>query len=105
MSNAPPVFTGFLRKRGGRKKNWKNRFFKLGDNVLSYHVTEAAPPKKKILLQLCLSCSEVDANQFERENMFNIVTDKRTFYIQAGSPQERSDWIAILIEAMEFAKR
>lgn len=37
LSNIPPMLTGYMKKKGHRRRNWKNRFFILNKGLLRYY--------------------------------------------------------------------
>uniref|UniRef100_A0A3B4B3Y4 PH domain-containing protein n=1 Tax=Periophthalmus magnuspinnatus TaxID=409849 RepID=A0A3B4B3Y4_9GOBI len=61
---------GYCVKQGNVRKNWKRRFFTLDDNAI-------------------IECVDL----LLRDNLFEIITSSRTFYIQTDSPDEMHGWI------------
>lgn len=43
----PPLFEGFLQKRGGSIRTWKRRYFLLSPEALTYSVNEFSPHAKR----------------------------------------------------------
>ncbi|KAM7391872.1 hypothetical protein PAMP_022523 [Pampus punctatissimus] len=96
--NRPGVLrSGYCVKQGNVRKNWKRRFFTLDDNAVSYYKSEMdKEPLRAIPLrdiQKVHECFVKSGDLLFRDNLFLIVTNSRTFYIQADSPDEMKGWI------------
>ncbi|XP_027704208.1 pleckstrin homology domain-containing family A member 2-like, partial [Vombatus ursinus] len=83
----PPLLkSGYCVKQGNVRKNWKRRFFTLDDFSLSYFKCEQdREPLRTILLKDVLKTHECLVKSGEllmRDNLFEIITSSRTFYIQ-----------------------
>ncbi|XP_078095516.1 pleckstrin homology domain-containing family A member 2-like [Mustelus asterias] len=93
--------SGFCVKQGFVRKNWKRRYFTLDENFFSYFKCELekepirAVPLKDI--QKAQHCSQA----LMRDNLFEIVTTSRTFYIQADSPTEMESWMKAINQAIK----
>ncbi|XP_069468085.1 pleckstrin homology domain-containing family A member 1 isoform X5 [Ambystoma mexicanum] len=78
-----------------QRKNWKRRYFQLDDNLISYFKTSTEKdPLRSIPLkevQKVQECKQSDIMM--RDNLFEIVTTSRTFYVQANSPEDMHGWI------------
>ncbi|XP_066919111.1 dual adapter for phosphotyrosine and 3-phosphotyrosine and 3-phosphoinositide-like [Clytia hemisphaerica] len=86
---------GYLTKQGGRRKNWKARWFVLERNLFRYYKTKGeAQPIRTLDLDKCL---EIDQD-FEcgKDNTIKVVMPGRTFLIYASTPTEKDDWLKIL---------
>ncbi|XP_029367461.1 pleckstrin homology domain-containing family A member 2 [Echeneis naucrates] len=97
--NRPGVLRcGYCVKQGNVRKSWKRRFFTLDDNTVSYYKSEMdkeplrAIPLKDI--QKVHECLVKSGDLLMRDNLFEIITGSRTFYIQTDSPAEMHGWIA-----------
>lgn len=84
-------------KQGNVRKSWKRRFFTLDDNAVSYYKSETdKEPLRSILLrdiQKVHECLVKSGDLLLRDNLFEIITGSRTFYIQTDSPEEMQGWI------------
>ncbi|XP_056308525.1 pleckstrin homology domain-containing family A member 1-like [Danio aesculapii] len=83
-------------------KNWKRRYFLLDDNALSYFKTDMdREPLKVILLKEVNKVQECkQSDLMMRDNLFELVTTSRTFYIQSDSPEEMHGWIKAISGAI-----
>ncbi|XP_054466550.1 pleckstrin homology domain-containing family A member 2 [Anoplopoma fimbria] len=96
--NKPGVLRcGYCVKQGNVRKSWKRRFFTLDDNAVSYYKSEMdkeplrAVPLRDI--QKVHECLVKSGDLLLRDNLFEIITSSRTFYIQTDSPEEMHCWI------------
>uniref|UniRef100_A0A8C2ZIH9 Pleckstrin homology domain containing A2 n=1 Tax=Cyclopterus lumpus TaxID=8103 RepID=A0A8C2ZIH9_CYCLU len=96
--NRPAVLRcGYCVKQGNVRKSWKRRFFTLDDNAVSYYKSEMdkeplrAVPLRDI--QKVHECLVKSGDLLLRDNLFEIITSSRTFYIQTDSPEEMHGWI------------
>ncbi|GCB63768.1 hypothetical protein scyTo_0000194 [Scyliorhinus torazame] len=98
--------SGFCVKQGIVRKSWKRRYFTLDENFFSYFKCELekeplrAIPLKDIQKAQNCSCSQA----LMRDNLFEIVTTSRTFYIQADSPAEMESWMKAINQAIKAMK-
>ncbi|XP_074063662.1 pleckstrin isoform X2 [Macrotis lagotis] len=91
---------GCLLKQGHRRKNWKVRKFILREDPAYLHYYDPAggeDPLGAIHLRGCVVTaveSTPDAKKSGDENLFEIITATEVHYfLQAASPQERTEWI------------
>ncbi|CAG08552.1 unnamed protein product [Tetraodon nigroviridis] len=72
-----------------QRKSWKRRFFTLDDNAVSYYKSETEKePLRSIPLrdiQKVHECLVKSGDLLSRDNLFEIITSFRTFYIQGSS--------------------
>lgn len=96
------IKTGYCVKQGAVMKNWKRRYFMLDDNALSYFKTDMErEPLKVILLKEVNKVQECkQSDLMMRDNLFELVTTTRTFYIQSDSPEEMHGWIKAISGAI-----
>ncbi|KAI4481468.1 hypothetical protein M0804_009588 [Polistes exclamans] len=83
------------RKRFGRK-NFKQRYFRLTTQDLTYSKTKGKEPLCKIPLEEILAVERLHEDSFKMKNMFQIVQPQRALYVQAGNCVEEKEWIDIL---------
>nr|XP_060643389.1 pleckstrin homology domain-containing family A member 2 [Anolis sagrei ordinatus]XP_060643390.1 pleckstrin homology domain-containing family A member 2 [Anolis sagrei ordinatus] len=105
----PPVLkSGFCVKQGNVRKSWKRRFFTLDDFSISYYKCEQdKEPLRTILLKDVLKvheCLVKSGDLLMRDNLFEVTTSYRTFYIQAYSPEEMHSWIKAIAGAAQALK-
>uniref|UniRef100_A0A3B5MG58 PH domain-containing protein n=1 Tax=Xiphophorus couchianus TaxID=32473 RepID=A0A3B5MG58_9TELE len=96
--NRPGVLRyGFCVKQGNVRKSWKRRFFTLDDNAVSYYKSDTdKEPLRGIPLrdiQKVHECLVKSGDLLFRDNLFEIITNSRTFYIQTDTPEEMHGWI------------
>ncbi|XP_043287426.1 GTPase-activating protein isoform X3 [Venturia canescens] len=83
------------RKRFGRK-NFKQRYFRLTTQDLTYSKTKGKEPLCTISLEEILAVERLHEDSFKMKNMFQIVQPQRALYVQAGNCVEEKEWIDIL---------
>ncbi|KAF9647996.1 PH-domain-containing protein [Thelephora ganbajun] len=92
--------SGYLWKKGERRKAWKKRWFVLRSAHLVYYKSSA---EYRLLQLLDLgdihTCTPVTLKK--HDNTFCIVSPKRTYYLQAGSQKEVQEWVKAVNEARE----
>ncbi|OWK07707.1 PLEKHA1 [Cervus elaphus hippelaphus] len=103
-SDSAVIKAGYCVKQGAVMKNWKRRYFQLDENTIGYFKSElekeplrVIPLKEVHKVQECkqsiLPLIFIDIDIMMRDNLFEIVTSSRTFYVQADSPEEMHSWI------------
>ncbi|KAJ8360165.1 hypothetical protein SKAU_G00166900 [Synaphobranchus kaupii] len=89
------IKAGYCVKQGAMRKNWKRRYFLLEENSLSYFKSDAEKDPLRIIplkeVQKVQECKQSD--MMMRDNLFEVVTAARTFYIQTDSPEDMHGWI------------
>ncbi|NXT18334.1 PKHA2 protein, partial [Syrrhaptes paradoxus] len=105
----PPVLkSGFCVKQGNVRKSWKRRYFVLDEFSISYYKCEQdKEPLRSILLKdICKTheCLVKSGDLLMRDNLFEIVTSSRTFYLQADSPEDMHSWIRAIAGAVQALK-
>ncbi|KAJ8396944.1 hypothetical protein AAFF_G00012670 [Aldrovandia affinis] len=88
---------GYCVKQGNVRKSWKRRFFTLDDNSVSYYKCETdKEPLRAILLkdiQKVHECLVKSGDLLMRDNLFEVITGSRVFYIQTDTPEDMHGWI------------
>ncbi|XP_062452865.1 pleckstrin homology domain-containing family A member 2 isoform X2 [Rhea pennata] len=105
----PPVLkSGYCVKQGNVRKSWKRRYFVLDEFSISYFKCEQdKEPLRSILLKdVCKTheCLVKSGDLLMRDNLFEIITSSRTFYIQADSPEDMHSWIRAIAGAVQALK-
>ncbi|XP_059586632.1 pleckstrin homology domain-containing family A member 2 isoform X1 [Alligator mississippiensis] len=129
-STGPPSLkSGYCVKQGNVRKSWKRRYFVLDEFSISYFKYEQdKEPVRSILLKDVLKTHECLVKSGEkkwfcklqgelwmtalscprdllmRDNLFEIITSNRTFYIQADSPEDMHSWIKAITGALQALK-
>ncbi|NWU24545.1 PKHA2 protein, partial [Dyaphorophyia castanea] len=103
-----PLKSGFCVKQGNVRKSWKRRYFVLDEFSISYYKCEQdKEPLRSILLKdVCKTheCLVKSGDLLMRDNLFEIITSSRTFYIQADSPEDMHSWIRAITAAVQALK-
>uniref|UniRef100_A0A8C3F157 Pleckstrin homology domain containing A1 n=1 Tax=Chrysemys picta bellii TaxID=8478 RepID=A0A8C3F157_CHRPI len=83
-------------------KNWKRRYFQLDENTIGYFKSEQEKEPLRIIplkeVHKVQECKQSDIMM--RDNLFEIVTTSRTFYVQADSPEDMHSWIKAISGAI-----
>ncbi|XP_037660678.1 pleckstrin homology domain-containing family A member 1 isoform X1 [Choloepus didactylus] len=89
------IKAGYCVKQGAVMKNWKRRYFQLDENTIGYFKSELEKEPLRLIplkeVHKVQECKQSDIMM--RDNLFEIVTTSRTFYVQADSPEEMHSWI------------
>ncbi|CAI5658023.1 unnamed protein product [Oreochromis niloticus] len=96
------IKAGYCVKQGAVMKNWKRRYFILDENSLNYYKTDMErEPLRVIPLKEIHKVQECKQSEhMMRDNLFEMVTSSRTFYIQADSPEDMHSWIKAISGAI-----
>ncbi|XP_028820898.1 pleckstrin homology domain-containing family A member 2-like isoform X1 [Denticeps clupeoides] len=99
------VRCGYCVKQGNVRKSWKRRFFTLDDQAVSYFKNESDKvPLRSIRLreiQKVHECLVKSGDLLMRDNLFEIITSARTFYIQTDTPEDMQGWIRDIREKIQ----
>eukprot|EP00301_Raphidiophrys_heterophryoidea_P000743 c10372_g1_i1.p1 GENE.c10372_g1_i1~~c10372_g1_i1.p1 ORF type:complete len:514 (-),score=102.25 c10372_g1_i1:18-1559(-) len=92
-----PTKSGYLIKRGGRRKNWKKRFFVLDQGELVYKKSEQDTARLgRVPLDLNWGAREC----FFANKSFPFIIENpyggRSYYCDASSGTERTEWVAAI---------
>jgi len=94
------IKTGYLWKKGSRRKTWKKRWFVLRSPHLAYYKTSAEYQLLR-LLDLNEVHSVTPVSLKRHNNTFGLVLPTRTFYLQAENQEQVLDWVRALNEVRE----
>lgn len=88
---------GYCKKVGYYFKSWKSRYFVLNQQGLSYYKSKENP----ILLRLLeyndiVDCRTSNSVYTKKDFLFEVVTARRVFYIQATSLLECESWVQLI---------
>lgn len=97
MINETTVKSGYLEKKGEKRKTWKKRWFVLRSSKLAYYKND-----KEYQLLRFIDVGDIktvaSVELKKSVHTFGIVTPKRTFYVRASSRPEMESWIETLNE-------
>uniref|UniRef100_A0A9J8C626 Pleckstrin homology domain containing, family H (with MyTH4 domain) member 1 n=2 Tax=Cyprinus carpio TaxID=7962 RepID=A0A9J8C626_CYPCA len=86
--------TGYLLKMGSQVKAWKRRWFILRNGEILYYKSPSDVIRKpQGQMELSSSCHIARG---EGAQTFQLITEKKTFYLAADSPNILEDWIKVL---------
>ncbi|XP_027884834.1 pleckstrin homology domain-containing family A member 1 isoform X3 [Xiphophorus couchianus] len=89
------IKAGYCVKQGAVMRNWKRRYFILDENALSYYKSDLDREALRVIplkeIQKVQECKQSELMM--RDNLFEMVTNSRTFFIQADSPEDMHSWI------------
>ena len=96
---------GWLFKRGDfLNKAYKKRYFRLHDTVLGYYksasqvaVLGTIDLKKAVLVD--------DPSRVDHPNGFNLIVEKRSYVLKAGTPVEARGWVESINEVLRLIQR
>ncbi|XP_033885877.1 pleckstrin homology domain-containing family A member 1-like isoform X7 [Acipenser ruthenus] len=96
------VKAGYCVKQGAVMKNWKRRYFLLDENSVSYFKSDLdKEPLRMIPLKEVHKVQECKQSDIMmRDNLFEVVTTSRTFFVQADSPEDMHSWIKAISGAI-----
>jgi len=83
-------------KKGKIHRNWLRRYFVLHPSYLEYFIDEKCTQSKGIIPLRNASCYLPDATEINKLFPLALKTEKRTYYFQAASQEEVSDWHAAI---------
>ncbi|KAM6504484.1 pleckstrin-like protein [Amanita muscaria] len=94
------IKSGYLWKKGERRKTWKKRWFVLRPHHLAYYKNSAEYQLHRLLdLSEVHSCTPVTLKR--HEHTFSLISPTRTFYLRASNNIEVQEWV----KAIEDARR
>ncbi|XP_060119569.1 pleckstrin homology domain-containing family H member 1-like, partial [Heteronotia binoei] len=92
--SGPMEKSGYLLKMSNQVKTWKRRWFVLRNGQLMYYKSPSdIICKPQGLVELNSSCQIVRG---EGSQTFQLVTEKRTYFLTADSPNILEEWIHVL---------
>ncbi|XP_054827182.1 pleckstrin homology domain-containing family H member 1 isoform X2 [Eublepharis macularius] len=90
----PMEKSGYLLKMSNQEKTWKRRWFVLKNGQLMYYKSPSdIICKPQGLVELNSSCQIIRG---EGSQTFQLVTEKRTYFLTADSPNILEEWIHVL---------
>ncbi|XP_031423533.1 pleckstrin homology domain-containing family A member 1 isoform X3 [Clupea harengus] len=96
------IKAGYCVKQGAVMRNWKRRYFMLDENSLGYYKSDLEKEPLRVIplkeIHKAQECKQSDLMM--RDNLFELVTTSRTFYIQSDSPEEMHSWIKAISGAI-----
>ncbi|XP_062561540.1 GTPase-activating protein [Armigeres subalbatus] len=91
------------RKRFGRR-NFKQRFFRLTTQSLSYAKAKGKRPICDIPLAEILAVERLNERSFKMQNIFQIVRKERPLYVQTANCVEEKEWVDLLSKICQSNK-
>lgn len=99
-----PTKTGYLTKRGGTFTSWRRRYFVLKGKMLYYvRSCEDTAILGVINMRRVTSIVAGDGTQgADARLILQLVTDARTYFLKADSPEDAQAWLAVLRNTKVF---
>ncbi|BGP19246.1 hypothetical protein JCM10213_007019 [Rhodosporidiobolus nylandii] len=98
LSENVALKSGYLMKKGEKRKTWKKRWFVLrGAQLAMYKTDEEYRLLRLIPITDIHSVSPVELKK--HAHAFGIVTPRRTYYVEASSPSEVHSWCQLIDRA------
>eukprot|EP01116_Phalansterium_solitarium_P011820 TRINITY_DN27620_c0_g1_i1.p1 TRINITY_DN27620_c0_g1~~TRINITY_DN27620_c0_g1_i1.p1 ORF type:complete len:928 (-),score=206.00 TRINITY_DN27620_c0_g1_i1:257-3040(-) len=91
------LFEGFLTKQGAIRRNWKTRWFVLENGVMRYYKHRTARKPAGSFVVRGMRCGAVLEGKIKRPFSFQVITQKRTWYMYATNDAEFRRWREQLI--------
>ncbi|KAJ8401154.1 hypothetical protein AAFF_G00387360 [Aldrovandia affinis] len=92
--------SGYLLKMGSQVKAWKRRWFILKNSEILYYKSPSDVIRKpQGQMELNSSCRIVRG---EGAHTFQLITEKKTFYLTADSPNILEEWIRVLQNVLKI---
>ncbi|KAJ3214723.1 hypothetical protein HDU67_001314 [Dinochytrium kinnereticum] len=99
------LHSGYLMKKGEKRKTWKKRWFVLRATIFAYYKNEKEYELLKIIpLAEVHTIAEVKDLK-KRKNVFGVVTRQRTYYIMSDNKEQMDEWLVKLKEAHREVQR
>ncbi|KAL1918365.1 uncharacterized protein VTP21DRAFT_3025 [Calcarisporiella thermophila] len=103
LQNEKVLKSGYLLKKGEKRKTWKKRWFVLRSTQLAYYKDEREY-KLLRLLELDDIHNVEEVKLKHHENVFAIVTPSRTYYVRTDNKQDKELWIREINQAINELK-
>ncbi|XP_065259865.1 pleckstrin homology domain-containing family H member 1 [Emys orbicularis] len=94
VCSEPMEKSGYLLKMGSQVKTWKRRWFVLRNGQIMYYKSPSDVIRKpQGQVELNSSCQIIRG---EGSQTFQLITEKRTYFLTADSPNILEEWIRVL---------
>lgn len=95
-------YEGYLWKKGsGITKSWQKRYFICKNNQLAYYHNAEDSDKPSGALPLLLTTIKA-TNDAERYNTFTIVSQKKTYTLQAVTQWDMNEWMGVIKNNIQY---
>ncbi|XP_048767210.2 protein still life, isoforms C/SIF type 2-like isoform X2 [Ostrea edulis] len=99
------IKSGYCTKQGGKWKSWLSRYFVVNEDGITYFTSEQSVEALKVIPKRDVrGVQEISGSQFGRENVFEIHTCCRTFYIQCESHEDLCEWVSAIRRILPHPK-
>lgn len=103
--NNRTIHAGYLFKLSNRYKTWRNRWFVLRTNSLSYYKNEKEGEALRVIpLSVILDAIETDQVSKSKRHCFKLITSKRPFIVCAPNEESEAAWLGALQMTLKKAK-
>ncbi|XP_061611382.1 pleckstrin homology domain-containing family A member 1-like isoform X2 [Phyllopteryx taeniolatus] len=97
-----PILWRRTQSISSQMKTWKRRYFVLHPNGLGYFKSDSDRGALRVIpLKDILKVQECKQSELMmRDNLFEMITSSRTFYLQSDSPEDMRSWIKAISGAV-----
>nr|XP_022287817.1 protein still life, isoforms C/SIF type 2-like isoform X1 [Crassostrea virginica] len=89
--------SGYCVKQGGKWKSWLSRYFVVNEDGIMYFSSEQSIEALGVIMKDQIQgVQEISASQMDRENVFEIITCCRTYYVQCESHGDLCEWVTAI---------
>lgn len=97
--------SGYCIKQGGKWKNWLSRYFVVNQDGIMYFTSEQSIEALGVIPKNSVNgVQEISPSQFDRDNVFEIHTCCRTYYLQCENHDDLCEWVSAIRRLLPHPK-
>uniref|UniRef100_K1PMS6 Protein still life, isoform SIF type 1 n=1 Tax=Magallana gigas TaxID=29159 RepID=K1PMS6_MAGGI len=97
--------SGYCTKQGGKWKNWLSRYFVVNQDGIMYFTSEQSIEALGVIPKNSVNgVQEISPSQFDRDNVFEIHTCCRTYYLQCENHDDLCEWVSAIRRLLPHPK-
>lgn len=98
--------TGFMRKKGGLRHNWTERWFVLTTSALTYFASRSdTQAKGRIMLRDATLGQVKDKGAISVDMLLGVHFQGRTYVLECKDKASKAKWVEVLSSAIDSAKK